>query len=458
MAGILDVYEKALQGPIMTENEFDMRVFVPQVRRVVKEYEIRYDARNPVPTDDAMADRVYEAAVDLVSSTGVYCTDTNRAMQFSREEVRRAAAEGPRTCRVGQGRDTRIFETRCVDDARRPWFLVGSGIVSSRDEYAANIVEGYAAIAEVDCLNVPGMNSIRGLPVHAGAPTEFYATLRGLRIALDAIKRAGRPGLAIVNHHPTPAVAVTNIAASAPQFGCRQTDAWLCGTIAEMKVSHDTLNKVAYLKTWGANVAAEAGPMLGGYCGGPEGFAVLCTAYILMGQLVHQGDYHHNFPFHFKHICSSTRDVIWGVSLAVQAAARNIPIPTLWAPYAAAGCATKMYFYETAAVFLAWVTSGAPGIMNLHPAKAVKIDGITPMEARFAVEMGLAAAQLDRSKANELVLRVMEKYEDQIADAPPGSCYQECFNPETGKPGDEYQKLYDAVKEELAGMGIPFNS
>ena len=197
--------------------------------------------------------------------------------------------------------------------------------------------------------------------------------------------------------------------------------------------------------------------MLGGYCGGPEGFAVLCTAYIIMGQLVHHGDYHHNFPIHFRHICSSTRDVIWGVSMAIQAASRNVPIPTLWAPYAAAGPNTAMYFYETAAIYLAWVPSGAPGIMNLQPAKAVKVDGITPMEAKFATEMGMAAAKLSRDETNDMVLQLLEKYEGDIENPPSGSRYQECYDTETGKPGEEYVRLYEETKEELAKMGIPFD-
>jgi hypothetical protein len=291
----------------------------------------------------------------------------------------------------------------------------------------------------------------------AGTPAEFYATIRGLRIGLEAIKRAGRPGLPIVNHHPTAAVAVTNIAASAPQFGCRPTDAWLCGTIAEMKISYETLNKIAYLKAWGANVAAEAGPMLGGYCGGPEGFAVLCTAYVLMGQLVHKGDYHHNFPFHFRYTTSGTRDTLWGISMAIQAASRNIPIPTMWAPYCSAGPMTKMYFYEAAAILTAFTTSGAPGVMQPHPAKATKIDGITPMEAKFAAEVIHAASKLDRQKANEIVIGLLEKYESDIENPHSGSRYQECFDQDTGKPKEEYVRLYDEVKEELAQMGIPFD-
>jgi hypothetical protein len=457
MMNILDVYDRALKGPIMSENEFNMKVYIPHIRRVIKEYNIIYDRENPVLSDDQLADRIYEAAVDFMAQVGVYCVDTSRIMQFSKEEVLEAAKEARGKCYVGEGKEAQIFEIRRPDDPKVPWLHVGSGIVSSTEENATNIVEGYASIAKVNSVNIPALASIRGIQVSAGAPTEFYATIRALRIGLEALRRAGRPGLPIMNHHPTPAVAVNNIAASAPQYGSRPTDGWLCGTIAEMKVNHDTLNKVAYLKAWGANVGAEAGAMLGGYCGGPEGFAIQSTAYLLMGQLVLKGDYHLNYPFHFKYTCSSTRDVLWGSSIAVQATSRNIPVPTIWASYCAAGPNTSMYFYETAAILLAWTTSGAPSVMSPHPAKAVKTDGITPMEAKFAVEMGIAASRLTREKVNDIVIRLLENYEARIETAPSGSRYQDCHDPVTGKPGEDYVRLYDEIKNELAGMGIPFD-
>jgi hypothetical protein len=223
-----------------------------------------------------------------------------------------------------------------------------------------------------------------------------------------------------------------------------------------MKINYDTLNKVAYLHASGANVAAESGPMLGGFSGGPEGFAILCAAYLIMGQLVHKGHLQLNFPIHFMHSCSSTRDVLWGVAIAIQASSRNIKVPVLWGPYCGAGPNTKMYMYEAAAIYLAWVTSGAPCVNQPHPAKAVKIDGITPTEAKFCVEVGKAASQLEREKANELVIKLLQKYESDIKNPPEGDCYYECHNPETGKPNDDYVKLVGDVTEELTAMGIPF--
>jgi len=121
----------------------------------------------------------------------------------------------------------------------------------------------------------------------------------------------------------------------------------------------------------------------------------------------------------------------------------------------AAGPCTPMYFYESAAYLLGAVTSGAPSVQTTHPAKAVKVDGITPMEARFGVDMGIAAARLSRQQANELVKQLLEKYESRIESAPSGARYQECYDVTTGKPGDDYVRLYEHVKNELAQMGIP---
>jgi hypothetical protein len=255
----------------------------------------------------------------------------------------------------------------------------------------------------------------------------------------------------------TAATAVTTIAASAPQFGLRPTDGWLVGAISEMKIDFGAMNKIAYLLNWGANIGAESSPILGGYCGGPAGTAVVSTAYLLMGLLVHQGNYQLTFPVHFQHGCSTTRDVLWVVSTSCQAASRNIPLPAIWLGYIAAGPNTDMFFYEAAAYLLCAVCSGAASVQTPHPAKAVKVDGITPSEANFGVEMAMAASKLNRQQASELVLRLLERYEARIATAPSGSTYQECYDTTTGKPHADYVQRYDSVKGELAAMGIPFN-
>jgi hypothetical protein len=250
--------------------------------------------------------------------------------------------------------------------------------------------------------------------------------------------------------------AATTIAASAPQFGLRPTDEWICGFTAEMKIDFNTLNKVAYLQNWGANIGAESAPILGGYCGGAAGTAIVNTAYILAGLLVQKSTDHLTFPTHFKYGCTTSRDILWSVSSACQASSRNIPVPVHWSCYLAAGPNTKMYYYESAAYLLCAVTSGSSGTGTPHPARGIKIDGATPMDARFGIEIGKAASKLSRDQTNEIVNWLLEKYESQIPSAPEGDRYQDCYDPVTGKPGEDCIRTYNEVVEELLGIGVPF--
>ena len=90
MLDFLDVYERALKGPLMTENDFDMKVLVPAATEVVNAYEIKYDPQNPLPADDAAADNIYHAAVEFLSRVGIYCKDTTGSSSLpSRKFLRR---------------------------------------------------------------------------------------------------------------------------------------------------------------------------------------------------------------------------------------------------------------------------------------------------------------------------------------------------------------------------------
>ena len=148
MLNFLDVYERTLKGPIMSEQDFDMKVFIPTLRRIVKTYEIKYDKQNPVPADNTAADNLFDAALDFLSQVGVYCQDTNRIIQFTKDEILEAVREAPGKCFVGEGKDTGVFEMRKPDDGKRPWLHVGSGIVATTEEMMTNLIEAYGSIAE----------------------------------------------------------------------------------------------------------------------------------------------------------------------------------------------------------------------------------------------------------------------------------------------------------------------
>jgi len=454
---IAEVYRRISAGPAMDPETFDLDVVFANARALAKKYDIAYDPDTPVPSDDALADRVFRAAVEFVARTGIYCPDTGTIARFSREEVLAAVRGGRGRCVMGEGKDRCVWTPRRPDSETPPWFHVGTGIFASDERIAFNLVKAYAEIPQANSLSCPAIARVDGQAVSSGTPLEILAAIRGVRIARDASRQAGRPGLAIGNCISTAGTGVATIAASAPQFGLRPSDGWLVGALAEMKFNLSALNKAAYLGSWGANIGGESGILVGGYAGGPAEIAIVNTAYVLVGRLVLNCDYHLVFPVHVMKGCSTSRDALWPVSVSCQAVSRNTRELVWSLGYIAAGPMTKQFFYESAAYIAAAIPSGLSA-QTTHPAKAVLEDHVTPMEMLASVELIEACTGMSRSQGNELAKELLGKYEDAIDTAPTGVRYQDCYDVDTGRPSPDYVALYSEVKDELRTMGFPFPS
>lgn len=455
MVNIIEICKRATNGPQMSSEAFDLDVVYTFARKVCEKYHIVYDPQTPVPSDDDLADRVYQAAIDFLAQSGVYCPDTHRVIKFNREEVLQAVVLSRGRCIMGEGKDCFTWTARRPDSDVPPWYHVGTGIVNTDERIARNLVKSYAGIKQANSVSVPALETIDGQMVASGTPTEVLGAIRGIKIARDALREAGRPGLAIGNCISTAGTSLATIAASAPQFGLRPSDGWLVGAMAELKYDMATLCKAAYLAGWGANIGNESGPLVGGYAGGPAEVAVLNVAYRIAGILVLQCDYHLTFPIHITKSCSTTREVLWCVSVSSQAISRNTRELVWSLGYVAAGPMTKQFFYETAAYMAAVIPSGVSA-QTAHPARAILNDYVTPMEMRGSVELTEASVGMTRSEGNELVKKLLSKYETNLDNAPKGKKYQECFDINTGRPGSEYLDLYGEVKEELRSMGFKY--
>jgi len=212
---------------------------------------------------------------------------------------------------------------------------------------------------------------------------------------------------------------------------------------------------VAYLSSWGANIGQEAGPIMGGYAGGPEGTAVVTLAYAFHGILVTRATYHLTYPIQMLTVCSTTPEMIYVISTSSQAFARNIGAPYYALGYASAGSATKQYFREAAAYLLAIQSSGI-GIEDVHPNKAVVTNGALPIDSEFTCSFGHGNVGITRKEANGIIKKLQEKFLPGIKDPEEGRTLEACYDMETMKPDAELSKLYEEVIEELKGDGIGF--
>jgi hypothetical protein len=455
MVNLLEIMDRALEGPFTSENDFDLKIFVPTLREVLKKYEIKYDPENPLPCDDDLADRIFKAGIELFAEVGIYCVDTERIIKFTEEEILEGLAEAPCRPVFGEGDDAKALVARKPESDIDPWCFIGAGGAAVSDERLfESILEAYALFLPLaNSITTPTIKHIEGRLVRTQSPLEIIACMRSSTLARSALRKGGRPGLPIMNSIASAGSDTAKIAGS--QFGLRPSDGWLIGTMAEMKINFERLNEIAYVVNLGGHIAAESAPILGGYCGGPEGVAVANVAYHLNSLLLMKGSCQLTFPIHFNYGCTSVRDVLWAKGISSQAISRNSHFPFFILDYVAAGPMTDMCLHEIAAVVITSVVSGA-SIEFGGVTKAVEVDHFTPMEPKWASEIAHGVVGMTRSEGNEIVKKLLEKYENDIPNAPKGKTYEQCWDMKIKQPIQEYKQLYQKIKAEVAELGVRF--
>jgi len=455
MISFLEVIKRSLEGPICSEMDFDLN-FGQKLREIVTRYGIKYDPDNPVPNDDRMADDLFQAGLEFYEMVGTYCTDSQRVIQFSRNEILEALATAPSEPVYGDGKDAKRLIARPPESDLPPWCFIGaSGAVVTDEKIFSALVEAYGLIPFGDSITTPAISSINGYQIVANSPLEILGSIRAVKLARDALRKAGRPGMPIMNCIATAGSDAAKIAGS--QFGLRPSDGWMIATMAEMKINFHRLNEVAFVLNFGGHITADTSPFYGGYCGGAEGVAVANVAYHFLCMMVLRGSHHNTSPMHFKYITSSNRELLWAISASNQAITRNSHFPLVTLLYLASGAGTQMVYQENAANVITALVSGGH-IEAVATAKAEYPDYLTPLEPKFSTEIARASIGMKRDRANEIVKDLLNHYESKIPEAPKGKRFQDCFNIETLEPNNEDADLYEKMKDGMKGYGVNFVS
>ena len=454
MVQILDVMEKALNGKPMSETDYQLRVFAPKVQEKVREHKIKFDPSNPIPNDNSLADDVFEAGMELLIDVGAYCTTSGRVISYTEAEIKNALRTAPSKVHFGEGRDRKALVNRKVGDKTPPWCLLGAGGgACSSDRSFLTLVEGYAEIPETNGITTPAITRVGGMRVRPASPLEILAAQRNAVLAREACNRAGRQGIPIMNSLATAESDIALAAAMHPKFGMRPSDGYMICCMDPMKVDFARLNKVAVALSLGGPIGMCFGPLLGGYSGGPEGTAVSNVAHHMMGILTYQSSWLLPFTIHLKYVASSSRDMLWVISTMGQAVSRNTHLLSLNLNYTTAGPCTPMCLFETSASVTAAVTAGL-SIESLGVATNKHEDRTTPVEPRISAEVGHAVAGMKLSDANELVKKLLGKYESKLKAPPLGKSLYECWDPETRRPSKEYKGVIKAYKKSMSALGL----
>ena len=457
MTDFWDIYQRSETGPFVKEADFDRQVGAVAAQ-AVKRHSLRFDREQVIPSDDQLADRLYQAGLDLFLELGVYCKDSSRLIKFSRGEVEWALRHAPLSVTYGQGRETRTMRFRGVEDPAPP-FCVNTpvGCTVGEERFVA-MVQSYAQEPLSDTFSSAFSQTVHGRPIKSGTPQEVEAAVWNVLKLREAARAAGRPLIGIHNLISNAEKTDAILAAMQPELGVQPNDGLAVAAVAEMKVDYERLKKVVYLNHSRLNRYGLYGPIMGGYAGGPEATAVVHVAHHFLGLLAFGAQWHDGFPLHLMQGCNSTRDLLWLIAVTGQALARNTRLLIGVSPFTAAGPCTEMVIHELAAVVLAATVSGLH--LNLAAVARNKLpERSSGMEARIGAEMGhlIARKRIGRAQANDIVKKLLGEYESRIPQAPEGKRFDECYDLGTVRPTREYLDLYERCKETQSRFGLDWS-
>jgi methylamine--corrinoid protein Co-methyltransferase len=456
MVSFWDFIRRTETGDIVNETDYDRKI--SQVaQEVVQKYQIRYTPEDPVPADDGLADRLFEAAVDLFLKLGIFVLDTRRVVTFSREEVEEAVAAAPREVVYGSGNDRVMVPHREIEDPRDPVVFFSAVGTPVPEEDFVTVCRSYAQEPLADTFSGPLITTYRGMPIASGSPVEVEAGIWNVVKLREAARFAGRPNIPIHNFMSVAERTDATIAAARPEFGVQENDGLFTAAIAEMKVDYERLKRIAFQLHTPYVIGGLYGPLMGGYAGGPEATAVILVAHHLLGLIAFRARRHNGFPININQTCNTTREMLWLVSVSGQAIARNTGLVTVANAFMASGPCTEMITYELAAHSLAATVSGwhlnpAAVARNRHPSHC------SGMEPRMHAEVGHVAARcgINRKDASRITAALLDLYEKDIKNAPVGKSFRECYDVNTVMPTDEYVQLWERSKKKLENLGLNF--
>jgi len=453
---LLTVLDRAHKGPICKQFDWDTRVIPRSIATKLKEYGLqkRCDPANPVNQDLELADRFFQAALDLAAEVGMLCLDTQRVIKFSREELLAGLEAAPAEFTLGDGKQAAMFRHRGLADPTPPIWVSPLSIAVSEDVFLP-LVEGIAAVPEVDCLEGPSLQTVWGADLRAGSPYELLAGKLQADLFYEAIRRAGRTGIGLYAVGTSPTHYGVLGGYGIPGGYRPAHDIVLVLSQVEIKTSYENLFKVAQAYNCGGMTYGGSWSMIGGYAGGPEGSALSCIACTILLYNVYQCVNGASFPYDLHYMGNCGRSALWSLSLVFEALSRNTHLCLNSVLNQTAGPATEMLLYESAVGMTALAACGTTSCTGPRSAGGKYSNHITPLEVRFAGEVFKKAAGMTIGQANDVANCLLPKYEALLGQAPKGQSFAECYDVAALKPSAEWQGMYDKVKGEAVKAGLP---
>jgi methylamine--corrinoid protein Co-methyltransferase len=440
-------------GSMCEPKDWDMKVIPSKVSEKLKEYGLKgaCTPENPIPCDNDLADRFWKAGFELAVEVGMLSTSTRRVIKFSEQELKDYLSETPSKLTLGEGKDQVILRKRSIEDKKLPIGFNGAGGDPIREELFIPISQSFLQYKNVQIATIGFLNNYYGNPIMASTPIEFVAFKRISELTKEVARRVGRPKMPIAYGGITEYGVMGCALAFEPKLSvpCH-------AAITELKTDDSALHKVAIGVERGDALYGIHNSLIGGYSGPPEGVVVSLIAATILLSPVYQAQIFSSSIFDRRYPSNDSREALWANSVAGQAIARNSNFIFAGLCQPAAGPCTEMLFYE---IGVGAMRSSVDGYAYIHTGRAGKHpEYLTGLESSFGIDIGRAVAGMKREDVNEIIKKILPKYELKIKDPPLGKSFLECTDLRTLKPSEEHINIVRKVSKEFLDLGIPLDN
>ncbi len=445
MNNLLEIWRRLETGEKVSENKFDI-ILSKKATQLKKDYKIHYDSSMVIPLDKSIWSDIFEAAVELLSTVGIFCYDTSTRIKLKEEEILDKIRKVPNKVIIGEGREKREYKSRSPDDNDPP--LIGGGPVGCpvSEEIYAKVLSSYAK-ENIDALST-GLLISKSVEIKKDTPTELAAVTLEVSLAREALDKVNKPGLGIIG--PSSGITATALNSSLSSKGMRNTDIHTTVIQTELKVDLHTLNRIYYLLFNEAILEVGQCPLIR-YLGGPEETAIISVSEILLDFIL-GGTCAAFSPTSMSSSLSTEREALWVTAVTILATKKHFkPLIGNWI-WAGAGPCTEMICYEIAAQTILGSVVGADMIISAGSTAGKQIDHYTGMEAKIARDTVDFSKRVNLRKANEIINELLKFYENYISSRkiPLGKSFKECYSLESLTPSAQYTKIWESIKDKIS--------
>jgi methylamine--corrinoid protein Co-methyltransferase len=448
MIPLLDFQRRSLRGKVMKPQDFDM-AFAMKVRELVDRYGISFDPDRLIVNDET-ADSVFNAGVDLLAEVGLYQLDTQRVVEYTRDEILELAAErkaDPACVRMGRGNDEVTLSYRTADEERPPTLYVGMAGAINEEEFVP-LMSSFARERRIEGMGIAGgITKVGDVVPEAGTLSEIYCALWEQERLREVLEAVGRPGMSLGLLCTASTASATMACVDGEFRGPHNTHIGI-HIMPDQKVNWERFLLAHFCQQRGIVPWQSAMAMIGAFCRDGAEAAVALVASILGHVSYGHGPICSVFPTHIDGTWA-TRDCVWAISAAARASERNIGL--------AIGSIVvgSMEWHGTPIVTM---QGAAQCLIHTKSGLAYTwIAGFGPHEVLYAADLMEFACHLSRDEAMDLARKIFARIDElapkfeRMTRTP---TVVDFYDLGTMEPLKKHWEVFQEAKEELARLGV----